>query len=150
LIRRVRIRLMRIDLIEGFGPAPAIITVQMPEYGDGFPRPVKTVPDHPLISGGALGLAHVSALESFFSSNTFPSSPAIKNDKPVIPMQSRRRRGALLLRGRCGDKRLHLAADPAVPELNSRPGCRPPVGGSDQTKSLHHQARDTLRGDEGA
>jgi len=141
---------MRIDLIEAFGQAPAIIPVRMPEYGDGFPRPVITVLDHPLIGGVSLSHARVSALELFFSSNNSPSSPAIKNDKPVIPMQSRRRRGALLLRGRCGDKRLHLVADPAVPELNSRPGCRPPTGGSDQTKSLHHQARDTLRGDEGA
>lgn len=113
---------MRIDLIEAFGQAPAIIPVRMPEYGDGFPRPVITVLDHPLIGGVSLSHARVSALGLFLSSNTFPSSPAIKNDKPVIPMQSRRRRKTLLLRGRRRDKRLHLAADPVVPERNSRHG----------------------------
>ena len=81
-----------------------------------------------------------------FIAAVFPSSPVTVKDKPVITFPARRRWKAISLRILSCDE---TSADPPVPELNPRHRCRPPTVGADQQKNLHHQARDTLHGDEG-
>lgn len=149
VIRRVRISLMRIDLLKAIGPEPAIIPVRKRICGDRFSLiQVNALPDRPIRIGHLL----VSLIEfslRLFISHVFPLSPATTKGKPLIPLPPRRRWKARLPRGRCEDKRIPWAADPPVPELNCPHYCRPSVGGTDQQESLHHQARDTLQGDEG-
>ena len=144
-IRRVRISLMRIDLLKAIGPEPAIIPVRKRICGDRFSLiQVNASPDHPIRIGHFLVSLIESALRLFIS-----SAPATTKGKPMIPLPPRRRWKARSPRGRCEDRRLPWAADPPVTGLNCPHYCRPPVGGSDQQESLHHHARDTLQEDEG-
>jgi hypothetical protein len=140
---------MRLDLLKAFGPVPAIITVRKRKRGDGFPlMRVTAYPNHPFIFNHHFVPVFASILKSFINV-IFPPTPATTKAKPFMPLPPRRRWKALSLRDCPGDKRLSWAADPSVPHLNPRHRCRPPAGGADQQISLHHQARDTLQGDEG-
>jgi hypothetical protein len=75
---------------------------------------------------------------------------AATNTVPLIPMPPRRRRERPSPQGQCGVKSLARAADSPVPEPTLRHRCKPPSSSPTQQKSPHHQARDTLQGDEGA
>jgi hypothetical protein len=140
---------MRLDLLKAIGTEPAIITVRKrkPRYGF-LLKWVNVYPHHPIIFSHHFVPVLASTVKSFIN-NVFPPSPATTKGKSFIPLPPRRRWKALSPRARCGDKRLSWAADPPVPELNPCHRCRPPTGGADQQKSLHHHARDTLQGDEG-
>lgn len=79
-----------------------------------------------------------------------PYFPAARKAVPSPPMPPRRRREALLSRCRGSGKRLPCASDPPLPhrpllQLYKLPSCDP-----EHQRSIHHQARDTLQGDEGA
>ena len=149
LIWRVRISLMRIDLLKAIVPEPAIIPVRKRICGDRISLiQVNAFPDHPIMIGHFLVYLIESSLKLFIS-NVFPPSPATTKGKPLIPLPPRRRWKARSPRGGCEDRRLLWAADPPVSELNRLHQCRPPAGGADQQESLHHHARDTLQGDEG-
>ena len=149
VIRRVRISLMRIDLLKANGLEPAIIPIRERICGARFSLiRVNAFPGHPIRIGHLLVSLIKSSLRLFIS-HVFPLSPVTTKRKTLIPLPPRRRWKARLPRGRCEDGRLPWAADPPVSELNRPHYCRPPAGGADQQESLHHQARDTLQGDEG-
>jgi len=140
---------MRIDLLKANGLEPAITPVWKPICGDRASLiQVNAFPDRPIRIGHFLVSLIDSSLRLFIS-HVFPLSPVTTKRKTLIPLPPRRRWKARLPRGRCEDGRLPWAADPPVSELNRPHYCRPPAGGADQQESLHHQARDTLQGDEG-
>lgn len=80
-----------------------------------------------------------------------PHFPAAR--KAVIPwppMPPRRRREAFRPRCRGSGKRLPCAPEPLVLLRLLLLPHKQPSGGPNQQISIHHQARDTLQGDEGA
>jgi len=78
------------------------------------------------------------------------SDRAATNSLPLIPMPPRRRNERPPPQGKSGFKGLPRTADPTVPEPTVRHRSRPPSDNPAEQKSPHHQARDTLQGDEGA
>jgi hypothetical protein len=136
--RRVRNSLMQIELL----------AVKGPEFGTTC-RTENSASDHRGFATHFPGQAFTRAIESFVNRLRIPYRAATKT-VPLIPMPPRRRREGPSPQGQSGAKGLPRAADPPVHESPLRHRCRLPAGGPTQQKSPHHQARDTLQGDEGA
>lgn len=105
--------------------------------------------DHRVLATLFPGQTVTRAVVSFVKCLRKPYRAAMKT-VPLVPMPPRRRREGPSPRGQSGFKGLTRAADSPVLEQHLRHRCRLPSGGPTQQKSPHHQARDTLQGDEGA
>ena len=138
--RRVRNSLMQIEPLKTSGPEPGATVIL---------NLLNKLADPRNIPGGLPAGAFIRVRKSFV--NCFPISyRAATKTVPLIPMPPRRRREGLTPQGQCGVKSLTRAADSPVPEPTLRHRCKLPSRGTTQQKSPHHQARDTLQGDEGA
>ena len=141
---------MQINLHDTMGPESAVIVRRWRERDNESPhRPATPGPDPRVLTGRFSVHVLARAIESFVN-HVLTNFRAATTGEPLISMPPRRRSEAMLPRSRGGGKRLSRAADPPVLELHLRHRCRLPSGGPEQQKSLHHQARDTLQGDEGA
>ena len=136
--RRVRNSLMQIELLAAKGP----------EFGTTC-RTENTASDHRGLVIHFPGKTFTRAIESFVTRLHIPYRAATKT-VPLIPMPPRRRREGPSPQGQCGVKSLPRATDSPVPAPTLRHRCKLPSRGTTQQKSPHHQARDTLQGDEGA
>ena len=136
--RRVRNSLMQIELL----------AVKGPEIGTSC-RSVNPSSDHRVLATPFPGQMVTYAVVSFVKRLRKPYRVATKS-VPLIPMPPRRRREGPSPQGQSGFKGLPRAADSPVPVPTLRHRCRLPSGSPTQQKSPHHQARDTLQGDEGA
>ncbi|MCK9364155.1 MAG: hypothetical protein M0P74_11245 [Syntrophales bacterium] len=112
-------------------------------------KTVNPASDHRVVAIPFPGLAFARAIESFVNRFLIPYRAATKTAS-LISMPPRRRREGPSPQGQCGGKGLPRAADPLVHESTLRHRCKLPSSGPTQQKSPHHQARDTLQGDEGA
>jgi len=135
---RVRNSLMQIELL----------AVKGPKFGTTC-RTEHPASDHRVLATTFTGKAFTRAIESFVN-RFLMHSPAATKAVPLVPMPPRRRREATSPQRCRGEKRLSRAAVPLILELPLRHRCRLPSGGPQHQKSPHHQARDTLQGDEGA
>ncbi len=136
--RRVGNRLMQIELLASKGP----------EFGTTC-RMENPASDHRGLATHFPVKTFTRAIESFVNRLHIPFRAATKT-VPLIPMPPRRRRERPSPQGQCGVKSLPRAADSPVLEPTLRHRCKLPSSGPTQQKSPHHQARDTLQGDEGA
>jgi len=135
---RVRNSLMQIELL----------TVKGPKFGM-TSRAGNPAADHRVLASPFPGITFTRAIASFVNRFPIPYRAATKIG-PSIPMPPRRRREGPVPQRPSGVKVLPRAAYPTVPEPDFRHRFTLPAGGSQQQRSIHHQARDTLRGDEGA
>ena len=138
---RVRNSLMQIELL----------AVKGPKFGMNC-RAENHASDHRVLAAPFPGQTVTHAVVSFVKRLRKPYRAATKS-VPLIPMPPRRRREGPSPQGQGGFKgipRLTRAANSSVPEPTPRHRCRLPAAGPTQQKSPHHQARDTLQGDEGA
>lgn len=141
---------MQIDFLKAMGLESATIAVRWRKHDGGSPlRLVNPFPDPRALPGRFSFHVLACAIESFVN-HVLTNFRAATTGEPLIPMPPRRRSEAMPPQGSGGNNRLSRAADPPVLELHLRHRCRLPSGGPEQQKSLHHQARDTLQGDEGA
>lgn len=147
---RVRIGLMQIDLFKTLGPESVSIAVRWRKHDSGSPLRLANPFIDPWVLTGRFSV-HVlaRAIESFVS-HVLINFQAATTGEPLISMPPRRRSEAPPPQRCSGEKRLPRSADPPVLELHLRHRCQLPSGGPEQQKSPHHQARDTLQGDEGA
>ena len=147
--RRVRISLMQIDVLDTIEREPVIDHIPWrSRYKGSSPRPAILSQDHRILPGHCPVLAFARAVASFVN-HLHPDSLAAMEAVPLRPKPPRRRREALPSRCRGSGKRLPRATDPPL----LRPLLLPyklPTCDPEQRKSPHHQARDTLQGDEGA
>jgi hypothetical protein len=146
----VRICLMQIDVLKIIVREPVI--GHMPwrsRYKGSSPKPAILSQDHRILSGACPVPAFARAIASFINYPHTDSLAAMKA-VPLRPMPPRRRREALLSRCRGSGKRLPRAAGPLLLQLPLLRPHRLPSCDPEQQKSPHHQARDTLQGDEGA
>ena len=125
-----------------------LLAVKGPKFGTtcGAEHPAS---DHRGLATHFPGQAFTRAIESFVNRLHIPYRAATKT-VPLIPMPPRRRREGPSPQRQSGAKGLPRAADSPVPEPTLRNRCKLPSSGHSQQKSPHHQARDTLQGDEGA
>lgn len=135
---RVRNSLMQIELL----------AVKGPKFGMNC-RAENHASGHRVLVTPFPGQTVTRAVVSFVRRLRKPYRAATKS-VPLIPMPPRRRREGPSPQGQSGFKGLPRAADSTVPIPTLRHRCRLPSGGHTQQKSPHHQARDTLQGDEGA
>jgi hypothetical protein len=147
---RVRIGLMQIDLFKTLGPESVSIAVRWRKHDSGSPLRLANPFIDPRALPGRFSVQVLARVIESFVNHVLTNFQAATKDEPLIPMPPRRQSEALSPRGRGGVKRLPRAADPPVLELPFRHRCRLPSGGPEQQKSPHHQARDTLQGDESA
>ncbi len=136
--RRVRNSLMQI----------ALLTAKGSKYGmtctAGYPAA-----DHRILATPSPGKTFTRAVTSFVNRFPIPYRAATKIVSSILMPPRRRREGPSPQRP-SGVKVLPRAAYPTVPEPDLHHRSTLPAGGSQQQRSIHHQARDTLQGDEGA
>lgn len=127
-----------------------LLAVKGPKFGTTC-RTVNPSSDHRVFATPFPGQAFTHVIEYFV--NRFPIPyhyRAATKIVPLMPMPPRRRSEGPSPQRKSGVMVLPRAAAPPVPEPNLRHRCTLLAGGSKQQKSIHHQARDTLQGDEGA
>jgi len=141
---------MQINLLNAMRPESAVIVRRWRERDNESPhRPATPGPDPWVLTGRFSVYVLARAIESFVN-HVLTNFRGATTGEPLISMPPRRRSEAPPPQRCSGEKRLPRSADPSVLELHLRHRCRLPSGGPEQQKSPHHQARDTLQGDEGA
>ena len=141
---------MQTDILKAIGRKSVIGLMPWPSRYQGSPHRVKRpAPDRRYFPVIVPVPVFARALALFV--NPLPSTlPAAMKAVPLRPMPPRRRREALPSRCRGSGKRLPCAADPPLLQRPLLQPYRLPSCDPEQQKSIHHQARDTLQGDEGA
>jgi hypothetical protein len=135
---RVRNSLMQIEFL----------TVKGPKFRTNCGLVVPS-PDHGVLATLFPGKVFTRAIASLVNRFPMPYRAATKIVQSM-PMPPRRRREGPSPQRQSGVTVLPRAAYPTVPKPDLHHRSSLPAGGSQQQRSIHHQARDTLQGDEGA